>query len=90
MKIPPLLKNISSYLLFTSFLFLINSCLNQSNNSVRTSQYSHTPKDTIKNKVISDTNLQREDFSKIPADRKYNDIARYIAGMKAWPRKPLC
>jgi hypothetical protein len=78
----------TSYLLFFIFLALIaNSCVNQSNGNnleINSSQNGGTT-----GKTGSDTAKWRdEDFSKIPSDRKFNDIARYIAGMKALPGSP--
>jgi hypothetical protein len=80
MKISSPLKTTS---LLIGLILLISSCGNLSNrNNIGGKAII---RDTLLNKAIDTI---REDFSKIPTDRKYNDIARYIAGMKAWPGCP--
>jgi len=82
MKTPSLLKKNSSFLLFTTLTFFIASCGNRqsggSSAAMKETPISKTTKDSI-----PDTT-----FSKIPVDRKYNDITRYIAGMKGLDGSP--
>ncbi len=87
MKIRSLQKKNKSFLFYISFLFLIASCVNQSNNNANTTQHASHRKDTSIN-VTADTANRAEDFDKIPVDRNYNDISRYVAGMRAWPGSP--
>ncbi|HTB30525.1 MAG TPA: hypothetical protein VK808_00770 [Bacteroidia bacterium] len=88
MKILSFLKKISYCSLFIALTLFVNSCVNKSNVDVVATK--PVPKDTALNKASADTTKawQDEDFGKISFDRKYNDIARYIAGMKAWPGSP--
>ncbi|HTA27732.1 MAG TPA: hypothetical protein VK809_08085 [Bacteroidia bacterium] len=77
---------------FYSLLFLLftglTSCVNHSTPAAI--PVKAAPKDTALVKASADTikAWQDEDFGKITFDRKYNDIARYIAGMKSWPGSP--
>ncbi len=89
MKIPSFLKKISYFSLIIIIALCIHSCVNQP--QPKTIVIAPAPiKDTTAKKVVSDTvkAWQDEDFGKIIFNRKYNDIARYIAGMKAWPGSP--
>jgi len=88
MKKQSFLKVISLFSLSFLFLSSLNSCVNKSNDNVVTVK--PVAKDTALAKASADTikAWQDEDFGKITFDRKYNDIARYIAGMKSWPGSP--
>jgi|SRR6185312_3234007 len=81
MKIPSTLKKASYGLLPGLIGLLIISCANQSNSNAEATV---VKKDTIK-KSVSDANihLQKADSALKEVNRKYNDIGRYIAGMKA-------
>lgn len=85
MEIYPRLKKISYGSFFILLTFFINACVNQASQNVPAVQFTPTQKDSIRSVIV---NIAEEDFSKIPSDRKYNDISRYIAGMKAWPGSP--
>ncbi len=88
MKIRSFKKIISSYF----FLVLVSVLLYSCDNTVKKDVIATKPivKDTALNKAAADTvkAWQDEDFGKVTFDRKYNDIARFIAGMKAWPGSP--
>lgn len=86
MKIGFQLNNIKHCILYIVIALPIASCTNQSTTTI---QFTQASKDTATktNSNIANTPAI-EDFSKIPLNRKYNDIARYIAGMKAWPGSP--
>jgi len=88
MKILSLLKKINHFPFFISLSFLIGSCVNPSNNGTNSTQHASTKKDTTPKMAADTANKQGYDFTKIPSDRKYNDIARFIAGMKGWPGSP--
>jgi hypothetical protein len=79
MKIPSKLKKASYGLLPGMIGLLIISCANQANTNTEA-----VKKDTVKKTVIDTTKHARKaDSSLTIINRKYNDIARYIAGMKA-------
>ena len=88
MKIRSFLKKISSCSFFIVLAFLVNSCTNPVKVDVPVAKV--IVKDTALVKASADTvkAWQDEDFGKITFDRRFNDIARYIAGMKAWPGSP--
>jgi len=89
MKILPLQRKNNYFLFYIPCLFWITSCVNQSNKVNSTTQNSPVPKEITTDKVTADTAAGKEDdFHKIPTNRDYNDIARYIAGMKGWPGSP--
>ena len=88
MKNQSSLKIISFFSLIFFLPFAFDSCVNKpAGDTVATAP---PPKDTALVKASADTikAWQDEDFGKITFNRKYNDIARYIAGMKAWPGSP--
>jgi len=87
MKILSLLKKNNHSLFFIVFLFFLNSCVNHSGGGdaesktlIRQAILNKGPKDSVA--------VSGDDLNKIPTDRKFNDIARYIAGMKGWPGSP--
>lgn len=89
MKITSSLNRINCFLFFIASVSFFNSCTNQPGKKVVITQPAPAPTETA-NKVVADTaqSSPGEDYSKIPSNRNYNDIARYIAGMKAWPGSP--
>ncbi len=80
MKILLFLKKISFVSLFIAFLLFIISCVNRSSGNTVTIPGTQITVDTVK--------VGGENYSNIPADRRYNDIARYIAGMNSLPGSP--
>jgi hypothetical protein len=88
MKMLSSLRKISYCSLLLALTLFVNSCVNQSSGDVLAVKTA--PKDTILTRASADTikAWEDEDFGKITFNRKYNDIARYIAGMKSWPGSP--
>jgi hypothetical protein len=85
MKILSFQKKINSCLFLIALAPLADSCANQANQNTSTNTQA---------KIIGKDSLQKnntgskKDSVNIPHERKYNDIARYIAGMKALPGSP--
>jgi len=89
MKIQSYLRKISYFLFLIALIFPVNSCITKSSGDGVAIKIV-VPKDTLLTRAAADTvkAWQDEDFGKITFDRRYNDIARYIAGMQAWPGSP--
>lgn len=80
MKTPSTLKKVSYGLLPCMVGFILISCANQSNSNAQTAA---TKKDTVIKPIADTIHPQKADSVLTVVNRKYNDIARYIAGMKA-------
>ncbi len=92
MRNPLLSKKISGFFLASIIPLFIASCVNtphENNNASETPKPKLPARDTTLRKTADTTKVwEDEDFGKITFDRKFNDISRYIAGMKAWPGSP--
>jgi len=77
-------RKINFFLFLAGMLLGINSCDIKSNKNDAKGKV--IIRDTIIHKTPADT-VKVKDLGTI-TDRKYNDIARYIAGMKAWSGSP--
>jgi hypothetical protein len=85
MKIPLLLKKNNYFLFLISLLIFIGACVNKP--GVNGFSNKLTTREILLEKGPVDT-AQTNSITKVHTDRKFNDIARYIAGMKGWPGSP--
>ena len=82
------LNGVLGAIAFIAVMFFMNSCGNQSNQNVK----NQTAK---KDSVVTKTTVDSSKIAKTVADtnvvfdRSFNDISRYIAGMKQEPGSPL-